>query len=416
MGGRGPQGPAGKNSISNLAQAITIPCVGDPPYTIHVTDTSWMSAGMLIFLPGAGTFTVIGAPIDQFTVQIINSGDPNNTPCGTMLGAGASVSAANLRGPTGAQGVAGPTGPPGPQGVGGASVFSTLAQAFTVPAVGASAVAFVQNSTPFSAGQIIYIEAGDYFSVQSTNNTNNSLDITNQGYPGGAPEGTVLPTGNNVSATGPQGPQGPAGIAGPQGPQGLMGVAPTGSIFMWPTPTPPGGFLVLNGAAVGRTAYPNLFAILGTSFGAGDGTSTFNLPNFSNGFFPIGAGASYPLASTVGSPGYIGEAKHTLVTAELSAHNHPVTVAPHSHTASSPPHAHTAPVPYNQNAQFVTQGGASQVAEPGAVHNITITTDPATVSVAVAAATATATTTNTGGGAGHNNIPPYLAINFIIKT
>lgn len=411
MGGRGPQGPAGKNAISNLERTMTIPCVGDPPYSIIVTDTSWMMAGMTLFVPGAGTFTVTGAPLDQNTVQITNSGDPDNTPCGTMIAAGTSVSAANLRGPTGPQGGAGPTGPPGPQGVAGVSVFSTLAQALTVPAVGATVTAFVQDSTPFAAGQIVFIEAGDYFSVTSVNNTNNSMALVNQGYPGGAPQGTILPIGNNVSATGPQGPMGIVGPAGPQGPQGLMGVAPTGSIFMWPTPTAPGGYLLLDGSAVSRTVFAALFSILSTNFGPGDGTSTFNLPNFSNGIFPMGAGTANPLASTG------GEATHLLTTAQIPAHNHATTISPNPHghaIAISPnPHTHTAPVPFLNNAAAGT--GRSEVGEPGNP-SITITTDPTVLSASAAAASLAATSAQTGGGTAHNNLPPYLAINFIIKT
>jgi microcystin-dependent protein len=411
MGGRGPQGPAGKNSISNLSQAIQIPCVGDPPYTIHVTDTSWMSAGMLIFLPGAGTFTVIGAPLDLNTVQIQNSGDPANTPCGTMLGAGTSVSAANLRGPAGAQGIAGPSGPPGPQGVAGASVFSVLAQPFTVPAVGAVATAFVQDSSPFSAGQIVYVEAGDYFSVQSTNDTNNSLTLVNQGYPGGAPQGTVLPVGNNVSATGPQGPMGNVGPAGPAGPQGLMGVAPTGAIFMWPTPTAPGGYLVCDGSSVAISAFPNLYAVISNTFGAVDGAH-FNLPPFSNGVFPTGAGASYPLASKAGA------ATVTLTAAQIPAHPHPITDLAHSHTATvnESPHTHT--VPYKSNTQLIESGGGTNVSDPGAP--LTANTGAAktnlTVGISASGTGLTTTQNNTGGGGAHENRPPYLAINFIIKT
>jgi microcystin-dependent protein len=424
-----------------------------------------MVAGALIFIPGAGTFTVIGAPIDQNRVQIQNSGDPANTPCGTMVGAGGSVSAANLRGPTGGQGIAGPTGPPGPQGVAGASAFSTLAQAYTVPATGASAVAFVQNAASFSAGQIVYIQGGDYFSVQSVNTTNNSLVLVNQGYPGGAPQGTVLPAGNNVSGTGPQGPIGPVGPVGPAGPQGLIGVAPTGAMFMWPTPTAPGGYLLCNGQSVSRTTFPGLFAILSTTFGSVDGNS-FNLPNFSDGIFPIGAGASYPLASTVGSPGYIGEANHVLSVAELAAHAH--SDSGHVHYCSGVDHLHSMQGhvhnmdhyhgivagqfahghnvyarDYNLvqgtgvtggiviggtsaqfgsvtveslpagNTLYASQTNGAWVNTGGPSAGTTAGSDR---SLAFNSNAAAAAITNTGSNAGHNNIPPYLAINFIIKT
>lgn len=463
MGGRGPQGPAGKNAISGLSTAMRIPCVGDPPLTIYVTDTSWMVAGSVIYIPGAGTFTVIGSPIDQYTVQIQNTGDPNNTPCGTMVGPGANVSAANLRGPPGPQGIVGPVGPPGPQGVAGASVYSTLSQAFTVPAVGTSAVAFVQNSTSFSAGQIVYITNGDYFSVSNVDTTNNALTLVNQGYPGGAPQGTVLPAGANVSATGPQGPGGPAGPAGPAGPQGLIGVAPTGAIFMWPTPTPPGGYLLCDGTPVDRNVYSSLFGVISTTFGPGNGSSTFNLPNFV-GKFPLGvSGTTYLLA------GMGGESDHILLATEMPAHNHPVSVAgaptgigvavaanatgigvsiAGSGTGcsiSDPGHYHLIggnPVGYGGSGGvgYVLQGWgsggqllpfngfytnkaipeSSHVSFNDAVHaHGASVSDPHhahTASVSDPWHTHNASSANTGGGGSHNNMPPYLCINFIIKT
>ena len=67
--------------------------------------------------------------------------------------------------------------------------------------------------------------------------------------------------------------------------------APTGSIFMWGTASAPTGYLFCNGAAVSRTTYSALFALIATTFGVGDNSTTFNLPNF-NGSMPIGVTAS----------------------------------------------------------------------------------------------------------------------------
>ena len=54
---------------------------------------------------------------------------------------------------------------------------------------------------------------------------------------------------------------------------------PTGTIIAWPTTTPPSGYLICDGSAVSRTTYAALFAVIGTTYGAGDGNSTFNVPN-----------------------------------------------------------------------------------------------------------------------------------------
>ena len=51
-----------------------------------------------------------------------------------------------------------------------------------------------------------------------------------------------------------------------------------GEIRVWPSESPPAGFLLCNGRAVSRTTYAALFAVIGTSFGSGDGSTTFNLP------------------------------------------------------------------------------------------------------------------------------------------
>lgn len=54
---------------------------------------------------------------------------------------------------------------------------------------------------------------------------------------------------------------------------------PVGSFMLWPTGTPPSGWLAADGTAVSRTTYARLFAVVGTEFGAGNGTTTFNLPD-----------------------------------------------------------------------------------------------------------------------------------------
>jgi len=64
--------------------------------------------------------------------------------------------------------------------------------------------------------------------------------------------------------------------------------APTGAIFMWGTSSAPTGHLLCNGSAVSRTTYSTLYSVISTTFGVGDGSTTFNLPNF-NGSMPIGA-------------------------------------------------------------------------------------------------------------------------------
>lgn len=67
----------------------------------------------------------------------------------------------------------------------------------------------------------------------------------------------------------------------------------TGSIVMYGSSTPPTGFLNCDGSAVSRTTYDDLFAVIGTTYGSGNGSTTFNLPNLS-GRFPLGYASSAP--------------------------------------------------------------------------------------------------------------------------
>src|SRR5690606_40258069 len=65
----------------------------------------------------------------------------------------------------------------------------------------------------------------------------------------------------------------------PQHLHATVGVVPVGATIEWWSPTPPPGWLVCAGQAVSRTDYAELFAVFGTRYGSGDGSTTFNLPD-----------------------------------------------------------------------------------------------------------------------------------------
>ena len=100
------------------------------------------------------------------------------------------------------------------------------------------------------------------------------------------------------------------------------GMVPTGSMVEWSSATPPGGWLICDGTAVSRSTYGSLYGVIGTIYGIGDGSTTFNLPNWS-GRMGIGVNGTY----TIGSTG--GAATHT--------HTGP------SHTHTGPLHFHSTP-------------------------------------------------------------------------
>ena len=100
----------------------------------------------------------------------------------------------------------------------------------------------------------------------------------------------------------------------------------TGSIIMWPTETPPAGYLECNGAAISRTGYAALFSALGTRYGVGDNSTTFNLPDLRGRFvrgWDHGAGADPDSsARTNRGDGTTGDNIGTKQTDELKSHNH----------------------------------------------------------------------------------------------
>ena len=157
---------------------------------------------------------------------------------------------------------------------------------------------------------------------------------------------------------------------------------PTGGMMMWGTASAPTGYLLCNGAAVSRSTYSALFAVVGTAFGSGDGSTTFNLPDFRDRF-PVGAGTTYSANSTGGS-------KDAIVV----SHTHTATV-------SDPGHVHLigfqsidAGSDYGSTASGNTAGSQTQSAVTGV----------------------TVSNSTTGSSGTNANLPPYLGVYFIIKT
>ena len=113
---------------------------------------------------------------------------------------------------------------------------------------------------------------------------------------------------------------------------GIEGTA-TGTILPWSASSLPTGFLECAGAAVSRSTYSALFAIVSTTYGAGDGSTTFNLPNLQDNI-AVGKSGTKALASTggantVSATGTVGgsTANATLTEAQLASHTHPGGVA-----------------------------------------------------------------------------------------
>jgi len=176
---------------------------------------------------------------------------------------------------------------------------------------------------------------------------------------------------------------------------GIEGI-PTATIVPWSSSSVPTGFLECDGSNVSRTTYSALFAIIGTTYGSGDGATTFGLPDLQDNV-AIGKSGTKALASTggantVASAGNVGGStgSHTLSTSEIASHSHSLG---------------------SRNAMMVTQ-------PPGPNAGVT-----------AAGPSGGLSTQSAGGGGSHSHnmsatftgdstsvVQPYLAVIYIIKT
>jgi len=151
---------------------------------------------------------------------------------------------------------------------------------------------------------------------------------------------------------------------------GIVKTIYVGEIKAFGGATAPTGTLLCNGSAISRTTYAALFTAIGTLWGVGDGSTTFNLPNL-KGETLVGLDASQTEFNTLGKMG--GEKAHILTQAELPAYN----------------------LPYD----YATTSGASQNA-------LIIGTKVAN--------SVNGVISSGGSGLAHNNLQPYTVVNYII--
>lgn len=208
-------------------------------------------------------------------------------------------------------------------------------------------------------------------------------------------------------------------------------LVPTGTILEFAGATAPSGYLLANGQAVSRTTYATLFGVCGTVYGAGDGSTTFNVPDrrgrVGAGYDPAnatgrltGSTAQGASAAVLGNSG--GEQAHTQTSAELVTHSHSASSissssSSSSSTVSDPGHSH--------RYDFVNGGIGGNAGFPLAsgvsVSSGQDNTSASSAGISVETTTMTTTSTSTtvsadGGGAGFNVVQPTLILNYIIKT
>lgn len=236
QGPQGPQGQAGANAPVNVVSIGTV-STGEAGSSASASMTGTAPNQTLnLTIPrgntGATGSTGATGPANALLIGSVATGNPGDNATASITGT-APNQILNLTLPRGATGPTGPQGAVGPAGPANSLAIGTVSTA----ASGVSASATITGTAP-----------------------NQTLNLT-------------LPRGD-TGATGATG----AGVE-------------AGAVIAFAMNSAPTGWLSANGAAVSRTAYAALFAAIGTTFGTGDGSTTFTLPDL-RGYFIRGAGTN----------------------------------------------------------------------------------------------------------------------------
>jgi len=185
-------------------------------------------------------------------------------------------------------------------------------------------------------------------------------------------------------------------------------LVPVGSTMIWWTNVCPTGYIWCNGANISRTTYPQLFALWGTAYGAGDGSTTFGIPNLcetvpvgQNGMGATGidrnlAGGNVTLANLWGTLGSLaGSAFNVLTTGNLPPYTPAGNIANGAITVN--------------NSNVVNSAGGNLCYGGGSIGN------SATVSVSQAASSWTGTAQG-GTSTPLNNVQPSTTVAYIIRA
>ncbi len=166
----------------------------------------------------------------------------------------------------------------------------------------------------------------------------------------------------------------------------------------WGSTTPNSAFAFPAGQELNRTIYAALFAIMGTTYGPGNGSTTFNLPDKTGRVSAMKESSASRLTSTyfggastsLGAVG--GLDSHTLTISEIPSHTHSITDPGHTHTT---------------NGNFLKQGlVGSDYQGSSFLGSAPVVVNSATTGISV---------NNTGGGSAHSIVQPTIICNYIIR-
>jgi microcystin-dependent protein len=241
----------------------------------------------------------------------------------------------------------------------------------------------------------------------------------------------------------------------------VLSKVPTGAVFAWIALVAPTGWLLCDGTAVSRTTYADLFALTGTTYGAGDGATTFNVPDL-RARFPLGYSSSAPTkvltfasrsSNTITVTGADNHAHNENQTGQAVLYSAPsgaMTGLTHNTTyylirvtattfqlatsvananagtaitlSSNGTGAQTFTITYTARPLGQTGGeethALTDAEMPSHIHGLPMSNGAAgsSINAATESTTASRSTNAAGSDAPHNNMPLFTVINYIIKT
>jgi microcystin-dependent protein len=360
---------------------------------ITMTSVTGISAGLVLTIQGAGSYSVVSVAGSVVTAQ--NTGAAGNAAPGTVIASGAIVT-------TSGNAVIGGLGytpinkagdsaiGPGPlafsnEVVIGSTAFQSAAALVQGTAANASNDGYMPAigfHRPGVRARAVGLDInGKFKTVDQAGTVGYLLDTV-----------TKVNGGTDIQD---------ASITYQKLAQSLINLlVPIGAVLPFAGVSPPGGWFVCDGSAVSRTTYAALFAQLGTYWGTGDNVSTFNIPNLVNRV-PVG----YGTGTIYGYGTYGGEVNHTLSGAEMPNHSHSITDQLHGHSDSG--HTH------QRAAVFVGAGSTIASGNGWGLGTAAGGTGYAAISNAYSNINHTEAV---GGNATHNNMQPYAVLYFIIKA
>jgi microcystin-dependent protein len=385
--------------LTTTSANFTTPAV-NANVAITVTDATKILPGLTINIAGAGYYSVVSVAGNVVTAKNLGG---FNTVAGTVISSPANVSTQNAV-------LAGlgfsPVNKAGDTGLGKLESTLDTVVGTTAPAN----AALVVHGTSTNASNTGYIPAiaFDRPGVKSKAvglSTTGRIQTVDQG----GVVGYLLDTQVGVDTASYQ--DGSITLAKLATSLINILIAP-GTIHIFAGGTPPTGWLICDGHEESRTGTTAaLFTAIGTIYGVGNNTTTFNVPDL-RGRTPLGylnTGGSGLTARTFGSKG--GFETWPLAIAELPAHNHTIYNDYHSHGTPQAAHTHSYVNPLG--SAISAAPGAQTCYQPGGTTNVS--SGNAGINPTTDGAVTNALVNNTGGGAGHQNMQPFTVMLYIIK-